>query len=233
MSELQAIQPVRVRRQTWETTFTVTLGPRQEAGDRINLPNKLLGHLLDHLLKACSLSLEIVDVSWPGSWQFDHVLCEDMGQLVGHGIGAIHDELAASCGVAGRASATAAMDEALVECTISFEGRPGCEWTVAGDDCIEGFVDAWYNDGGSMTGWATGTNLQQFFEGFAIGARATLAIVIRKSGNLHHVYEAAFRALGDAIGTSIGTGVSRVPGDTSGLAGTPQYVVASIKPDNK
>ena len=125
------------------------------------------------------------------------------------------------------------MDEALVECTISFEGRPRCEWTVAGDDCIEGFVDAWYNDSGGMAGWATGTNLQQFFEGFAIGARATLAIVIRKAGNLHHVYEAAFRALGDAIGTSIGTGGSRIPADTSGLAGTPQYVVDSIELGNK
>ena len=230
MSELQTIKPVRVCRETRETRFAVTLGPRQKAGDRIDLPNQLLGHLLDHLLKACSLSIEIVDVSWPGSWQFDHVLCEDIGQLVGHGIGAIHDAQAAAGGVAGRATATAAMDEAHVECLVSFEGRPRCEWTVVGSEGIDGFVDAWYNDSGIMTGWASGTNLRQFFEGFTIGAGATLAIVIRKGGNLHHVYEAAFRALGDAIGTSIGTGASRIPGDTSGLAGTPRYVVDSLEP---
>ena len=97
----------------------------------------------------------------------------------------------------------------------------------------DGFVDAWYNDSGIMTGWASGTNLRQFFEGFTIGAGATLAIVIRKGGNLHHVYEAAFRALGDAIGTSIGTGASRIPGDTSGLAGTPRYVVDSLEPGDQ
>ena len=228
-----SIKPVRIERQTRETVFSGVLGPRSESNTRVALPNQLLGHMIDHLLKACCFSLDIATVSWPGSWKFDHVLCEDMGQLVGHGVAAIHEALANSVGVPGRAGTTTVMDEALVECTISFEGRPRCDWIVSDDSKIDGFVDAWYDDGGRLGGWASGTNLQQFFEGFAIGASATVSIVVRKGGNLHHVYEAAFRALGDAIGMSLKIDVQRLPADTSGLAGSANYVVETIETESK
>lgn len=183
--------------------------------------------------------MELEELSWPGSWQLDHVLCEDMGQLVGHGIGAIHDALAESSGVAGRASTSVCMDETLAECTMSLEGRPRCEWRVSGGaggpTCvgIDSFVDAWYGEKGVMTGWASGTNLRQFFDRFAIGAKATVSIAIPRSGNLHHVYEAAFRALGDAVGLALGTGATgeRLAGDTSGLAGSIEYIVERLEED--
>ena len=231
MSRLRAVQPVRVRRRTCETELTATLSLRRETGDQLVLPNRLLGHLLDHFLKACGLSLEMVDIRWPGSWQFDHVLCEDVGQLIGCGIAAIHDQLATTCGTSGRASAKVCMDEALVESTISFEGRTRCEWIVPEGVCVAGFVDAWYDEGGSMSGWASGTNLQQFFDGLATGSRSTVSMEIQRAGNLHHVYEAAFRALGDATGSALGTGAasSRSAGDTSGLAGKAEYTVERLE----
>lgn len=232
MNSAPSIKSVRIERQTRETVFSGELGPRSESGTRIELPNQLLGHMIDHLLKACCLSLDITNVAWPGSWRFDHVLCEDMGQFIGRGVTAIHDALAQSVGVPGRAATTAVMDDALVECVISFEGRSRCDWSVSDGGEVDGFVDSWYDDRGGMVGWASGTNLQQFFEGFAIGAGATVSIVVRKSGNPHHVYESAFRALGDAIGTSLNIAGSRISGDTSGLAGPAKYVVKTIETTN-
>ena len=82
MNSTDGFDPIRVERRTRETVFAISLGPRRDAGNLVRLPNQLLGHFLDHFLKACGLSLEIADMSWPGSWKFDHVLCEDVGQLV-------------------------------------------------------------------------------------------------------------------------------------------------------
>ncbi len=231
MSENVLFKPFRVRRKTRETSFAVAFSPRTSAGEMIALPNRLLGHFLDHFLKASGIAMEIPEMSWPGSWMFDHVLCEDLGQLVGCAVAAIHDDRAERVGVAGRASMTACMDEVRVGCTLSIEGRPRSDWTGADAAAIDGFVDAWYDATGGVAGFSTGTNLRQFLDGFAIGAKATVVMDVQQSGNLHHVFEAAFRALGDAVGVALGIGgeAGRVPGDTSGFAGAATYAIESVE----
>lgn len=236
MDNNRTFKPIRVRRETRETTLSFVFSPRSTAGEMVELPNRLLGHFLDHLLKACGVSLDISEVAWPGSWRFDHVLCEDVGQIVGCGFAAIHDQRVACGGVAGRGNAKVCMDESLVECVISFEGRPRCEWFGGSVDSIDGFVDAWYDASGVMSGWCAGTNLRQFFDGFAIGARCTLSVDLRTidtrgAGNLHHVFEAVFRALGDAVAVALGVGAgeSRLPNDTSGFAGAANYTVETLE----
>jgi imidazoleglycerol phosphate dehydratase HisB len=154
-----------------------------------------------------------------------------MGQLVGRGIAAIHNERANVSGVPGRANATVCMDEALTECVISFEGRPRCEWSVPDGTDIDGFVDAWYGENNRVEGWATGTNLRQFLDGFAVGSKSTISISIRQAGNLHHLYEAVFRALGDAVNGALGNVAPRIKGDTSGLAGPADYTVELMEND--
>lgn len=231
MNSTDKFKPIRIERRTRETVFAISMGPRVDAGNLVSLPNPLLGHFLDHFLKASGLSLEIADMSWPGSWKFDHVLCEDIGQLIGCGVAEIHDQLSASQGVAGRADATVCMDESLVECAVSFEGRPLSNWIVPAGESIDGFIDSWYDEAGAMSGWASGTNLRQFFDGFAIGGRCTVSMEIRKAGNLHHVFEAAFRALGDSVGAALGIGSAdaRTEGDTSGFAGKAEYTVNRLE----
>ena len=197
------------------------------------LPNRLLSHLLDHFSKGSGLSIEIENTDWPGSWQLDHVLCEDVGQLVGCGVLAIHDELAAQSGVPGRGYANVCMDDAEVSVTISFESRPRADWRVSSLGDIDRFVDAWYDDQGVMIGWCSGTNLRQFVDGFALGSGASISVKVTKIGNLHHLYECIFRACGDAVRECLGLGskFGRIPGDTSGLAGCPEYIVERIERD--
>ena len=68
--------------------------------------------------------------------------------------------------------------------------------------------------------------LRQFIDGFALGSGASVSIVVRRSGNLHHLYETLFRALGDAVGQALGTGSRRLSDDTSGLARRCVYTVS-------
>lgn len=230
MNNTVDVSPVRVCRKSGETTFTMTMGLRVSRQATLELPNKILSHLLDHFSKASRLALQLVETSWPGSWQLDHVLCEDMGQLVGRGVAAIHDDLAARGGVVGRARSKVCMDDALAEVVLSFEGRPRAEWIIADGLAIDGFVDAWYGDDGCVVGWSSGTNLRQFVDGLALGSGATVVVHVERAGNLHHLYEAVFRALGQAVGESLGltSTVAYLPGDTSGLAGTPVYTVEKL-----
>jgi imidazoleglycerol phosphate dehydratase HisB len=217
--------PIRVRRSTDETRFEVILEPRRRPTSMLPIPNRLLSHFIDHLARAAGFTVGLVDSEWPGSWQFDHVLCEDLGQLIGRGLGEIHDRLAVASGVVGRARTACAMDDSEAEVAISFEQRPRADWTLPDGSSIDGFVDAWYDDRGRVEGQAYGTNLRQFVDGFAYGSGATVSITVRRVGNLHHLYEALFRALGDGVGAALGTGRTRLSGDTSGLARACEYTV--------
>jgi imidazoleglycerol-phosphate dehydratase len=216
---------VTVTRKTAETGFQVVLRSRTGPVATLDLPNRLLAHFIDHFTRASGVMVESAGTDWPGSYRFDHVLCEDLGQLLGRGIAAIHDRKAAETGVPGRGSATCVMDDAESEVVLTFEGRPSATWTVPEGIDIDGFVDSWYDASGRMEGSGQGTNLRQFLDGFAIGAGAGLSVTVRRSGNLHHLYETIFRGLGDAVAVAIGTAGSCLPGETSGLAGRCDYTV--------
>ena len=222
--------PIRVTRTTAETSFELTLEPRREPMQSLPVPNRLLSHFIDHFAQASGVNFRLRDAAWPGSWRFDHVLCEDLGQAIGRGLAAVHQRRAAATGVAGRARTVACMDDAETEAVLSLEQRPRVSWTVDAGVDIDGFVDAWYDEAGRMQGRASGTNLRQFVDGLALGAGATVSITVRRSGNLHHLYETLFRALGDAFGEALGTGGRRLAGDTSGLARACDYVVRSEEP---
>ncbi|MCB9850136.1 MAG: hypothetical protein H6817_05465 [Phycisphaerales bacterium] len=211
-----------VRRKTTETDFAIEVAPRAAGAALLALPNKLLAHFVDHFTRGAGWQVSVSQTDWPRSWEFDHVLCEDFGQLLGKAAAAIAEERAAAVGIKGRATAESAMDDAASTVSVAFESRPRCTWAVPRRADLDGFVDSWY--AGDTVGVCYGTNIKQFLDGFAYGGGVTLAVDVRNSGNLHHVYETIFRNLGDAIGIALGTAV-RLPGDGSGLAGTPVYEV--------
>jgi imidazoleglycerol-phosphate dehydratase len=222
--ESKLFTPVRVRRATSETDFVVRMSPRIASGALIDLPNRVLAHFLDHFSKASGIGIEFESASWPRSWEFDHVLCEDVGQLAGRAVAAIAVERITSGGVSGRAAASSPMDECATIVALTFESRPRCEWRVPRWVDINGYVDSWYGPDGAQAGTCFGTNLRQFFDGFAYGSGASVWIDVRAGGNLHHLYETVFRNLGDAVGAALGT-ATRLAGESSGLAGAPRYDV--------
>ncbi len=223
----QTFTPLVVSRRTAETEFSLKLSPRTESAVSLDIPNRLLSHFVDHFSRGAGINVATATTDWPGSWQFDHVLCEDMGQLLGAGVAAIAKERTASVGIAGRAALSGVMDDAAASVEISLESRPRCSWNVGDGIDIDGFVDSWYDATGVQVGQCFGTNLRQFIDGFALGSGATVAISVGAATNLHHLYEVIFRALGDAVGVALGT-ACRLPGDGSGLAGPPVYETKTI-----
>jgi len=211
-----------VRRKTAETDFAIDVAPRTASSGLLALPNRLLAHFVDHFTRGAGWQVTVAKTEWPQSWEFDHVLCEDFGQLLGRAAAAIAEERSANSGILGRTTANSVMDDAASAVSVGFESRPRCSWTAPRRCDLDGFVDSWY--AGDSVGVCYGTNLKQFLDGFAYGGGATVSIEVRSAGNLHHVYETIFRNLGDAVGTALGTSV-RVPGDGSGLAGAPQYEI--------
>ena len=112
---------------------------------------------------------------------------------------------------------------------MSFEQRPRADWANDTGTDLDGFVDAWYDEDGRQEGSAFGTNLRQFVDGLVLGSGASVSVRVRRAGNLHHLYETVFRALGDSVGAALGT-TRRLPGDTSGLARACRYDVRPEAP---
>ena len=96
---------VRVARRTVETDFAIRVAPRTVGAPQVELPNRILAHFLDHLSRGAGVQIAVERAAWPQSWEFDHVLCADMGQLIGPAFAAIAVERTAACGIAGRAVA--------------------------------------------------------------------------------------------------------------------------------
>jgi imidazoleglycerol phosphate dehydratase HisB len=220
-------QPFRVVRTTAETRLAVAVRPGWSGPALLPIPNRLLSHLLDHLCKGVGITLELAEGDWSGSWPFDHVWCEDLGQLIGRAAAEIHGRRCQTQGVAGRASLRSCMDDVESVVSLSFEGRGSVSWSVPPAVDVDGWVDAWYEPGSSTASAAYGTNLRQFIDGFALGGGVTVSVDVVRAGNLHHLFETIFRNLGDAVGLALGT-ASVHPGQTSGLAATPQYTIEDV-----
>ena len=221
-----SFSPLSVKRETAETVFAIELEPRQSVAESLPIPNRLLSHFVDHFAQASGINVRLTEDRWPGSWRFDHVLCEDLGQAIGRGLLEIHDRRAASDGVDGRASVTTCMDDDGSSLALSFERRPRVDWDNPGGIDVDGFVDSWYEEGDRQSS-CYGTNLRQFVDGLVLGAQLTVAIRVERAENLHHLYEVVFRALGDAVGQALGTR-TRLAGDSSGLARSWQFEVSEI-----
>jgi imidazoleglycerol phosphate dehydratase HisB len=225
--ETTPFKPFRVTRTTGETEFAIDVAPYRTGAALLELPNRMLAHLLDHFVRGAGMGIAVERTEWPRSWEFDHVLCEDLGQLVGRAVAAIAEERTASAGILGRATAESAMDDAASRVSLTLEARPRCHWDIPRRVRLDGYVDSWYGPDGGPAGVCHGTNLRQFLDGFAYGSGATIVIAVRgltgaEVVNLHHLYETIFRNLGDAVGAALGI-ANRAPGEGSGLAGTPQY----------
>ena len=224
MEATMSFESFNVVRRTGETRFSLRVSPRQQAACELQLPNRLLAHFMDHFSKATGVQFELLSAEWPGSWQFDHVLCEDLGQLVGRAIRELHDQRLERSGLPGRADVRCAMDDASCGVVLSIEGRPRADWVIPEALCINGFVDSWYDED-RIAGEAYGTNLRQFVDGFVLGLGATLQITVERCNNLHHLYETLFRALGDSVEIALGALAERRRGESSGFAGRASYEI--------
>ncbi len=162
----------------------------------IEVPLPFFRHMLESFVKYSGM-----DVKLHGSGDVDvdaaH-LVEDCGLVLG---AAMSRALGDRDGIRRFGNAYAPVDESLVRCALDFSNRPHLEWEMG---ALEGRINEFEV-----------ANLHDFVQGLSQSAGVSLHVDLIRGVTLHHVAEAAFKALGlatrDAV-TVVGRGVPSTKG---------------------
>lgn len=178
----------------------------------LQTPMPFFNHMLEQLIWRGEFNLDLnVAVK---DFFLTHVICEDVGTTLGRAMRAAVEKRQES-GLRAYGFAYATIDEALARAVLSFEGRASFSFTAAGLTVPV------------QTENTNSEDLQTFFEGFVQGALCTLHLDLLKGANGHHIWEALFRACGEALRNALEP-QERRRGMTAGVAGPVQLTVEEV-----
>jgi imidazoleglycerol-phosphate dehydratase len=174
----------KLRRETKETTIELALEVDGNGATSVSTGIPFFDHMLEQLGKHAGFDL---DIDAKGDLEVDlHHTVEDVGIVLGQ---ALTQALGEKRGVRRFANSLVPLDEALVQVALDLSGRPFLVYDVEP-------VAEWI-------GTFDPQLAEEFWKGFADGARVTLHIRSVTGKNGHHVIEASFkgvaRALRDAV----------------------------------
>ncbi len=170
----------RVTRATKETNITVAVDLDGNGTVDASTGIGFFDHMLDALGRHGLLSLE---VDAKGDLQVDgHHTVEDTGIVLGQ---AVAQALGDKRGITRFGSCLLPMDEALVMAALDISGRGALYWDVQLPFGMVGDFDAQL--------------AREFFIAFAANAGITLHVRQLAGDNVHHVIEAAFKAVARAL----------------------------------
>jgi imidazoleglycerol-phosphate dehydratase len=184
------------RRDTRETQISADVAIDGTGVGMIDLPLPFFRHMIEAFTKYSGM-----DVSLTGNGDVDvdaHHLVEDVGLVLG---GAVSDALGDRDGIRRFGEAHAPLDESLVRCVVDYGRRPNVVYAM---DQLRGRI----NDFDVEV-------IAEFVKGYAQAAGATIHMDCIRGDNLHHIAEAAFKALGLATRDAfrvIGGGVPSTKG---------------------
>ena len=186
-------------------------GPRDpELKAKIQTPINFFSHMIEQWAWRSCLNLGL-QVELTG-YRLDHVITEDSGIAFGKALGDVFRQLMDSPdGANGAGMAFGVIDEAAARVGISFESRVGFYFNngnVRVADRVEDMNSA---------------DLVAFLAGLAQGGPLTLQIELLSAEDPHHLWEAVFRALGEATRAALSPCPWR-SGTTPGVAGKIQGV---------
>jgi imidazoleglycerol-phosphate dehydratase len=165
------------RRETRETQITVDLAIDGTGTAAITLPLPFFKHMIEAFTKYSG-----IDVTLEGAGDIDvdaHHLVEDVGLVLG---AAVSEALGDRDGIRRFGEAHAPLDEALVRCVVDYGRRPHVVYAM-------GPLHGRINDFDVEV-------IAEFVKGYAQAAGATIHMDCIRGDNLHHIAEAAFKALG-------------------------------------
>ena len=193
-----------------EIIVKIDFGTRPaEPKKALRTPMPFFNHMLEQLIWRGEFNLD-VSITLQDFLLY-HVICEDVGTALGQAMRAAV-ETRRDSGIRGYGFAYATIDEALARAVISFEGRASLHFT-AKDLKVP-----------TQTENTNSEDLQTFFEGFVQGACCTLHLDLLKGANGHHIWEALFRACGEALRCALEPQEQR-RGMTAGVAGPVELTV--------
>ncbi len=169
-----------IKRQTKETKIELTLDLDGTGKVSARTGIGFLDHMLDHLGKH---SLSDLTVTASGDLEVDdHHTCEDVGICLGE---ALKEALGDKAGICRYGSASVPMEEALAEVSLDLSGRPAVVFNAR------------------FTGDKIGTFdvqlIEEFLRRLALTAGVNLHVNVPYGSNDHHIAEAIFKGLAEAL----------------------------------
>ncbi|MDP3980931.1 MAG: imidazoleglycerol-phosphate dehydratase HisB [Chlamydiota bacterium] len=170
-----------IERTTKETKIQVQLDLDGNGICKIHSQMGFFDHMLNALHKH---ALFDINIKAKGDLHVDaHHTIEDIGLVLGQ---ALNKALDKKDGIQRFGQSLVPMDEALVQAVVDLSGRPHLQYSVPCKRKKIGNFDL--------------TLLYDFFQAFAQTGLFTLHIKLIEGHNPHHIYEAAFKAVGRALG---------------------------------
>jgi imidazoleglycerol-phosphate dehydratase len=162
---------------TKETQISVEVSVDGAGVADVDVPLPFFGHMVQAYVKYSGMDVRL---RGRGDIEVDaHHLVEDCGLVLG---AAVSEALGDRAGIRRFGSAHAPLDESLVRCVLDFSNRPYVVWEMAP---LRGRI----NDFDVSV-------LGEFVRGYAQTAGISLHVDFLRGENLHHIAEAAFKAMG-------------------------------------
>ncbi len=168
-----------IKRKTKEVDINGSLNIDGEGKAKITTGFEPLNHLLTLFAFHGLFDLELT-----AAGDLQHHIIEDIGIALGK---AFKEALGDKAGINRYGSFSATMDKVVVEANVDISGRPSLE----GEDILaESFDDTNF----------LFKHAKEFLEAFVQHAGISLVYIIKsRKGDLHHILEALFKALGKAL----------------------------------
>jgi imidazoleglycerol-phosphate dehydratase len=190
------VRTATVRRDTRETQISASVVIDGSGAAVITLPLPFFKHMVEAFTKYSGMD---VVLEGAGDIEVDaHHLVEDVGLVLGAAVG---EALGDRNGIRRFGEAHAPLDESLVRCVVDYGRRPHVVYAM---DALHGRI----NDFDVEV-------IAEFVKGYAQAVGATIHMDCIRGDNLHHIAEAAFKALGLATREAfrvIGGGVPSTKG---------------------
>ncbi len=174
------MRKAKVERKTKETDISISINLDGKGKNTINTSIPFLDHMLGLLSFHSQIDL---DIRASGDIEIDyHHLMEDVGIVFGE---AVKKALGDKEGIRRYGNATVPMDESLAQVVIDLSGRPYLVYKVKQPRAaLRGLEFSLFED---------------FFRAVSNHAMMNLHVIVNYGRDLHHIFEAIFKAFGRSL----------------------------------
>ena len=175
---------VEIERKTNETDIKIEMNLNGVGKYDLETGVGFLDHMLAHLSKHSKIDLK---VKAKGDLEVDdHHTVEDVGICLGN---CLSDALGDKKGIARYGSSSVPMEDALANVAIDLSGRPFCVYNAKYNSEKIGNFDV--------------ELIEEFLRALVNSSKINLHVNVAYGTNSHHIAEAVFKAIGQALGSAI------------------------------
>lgn len=176
---------IKAEKETRESKINVLLDTGAMRQFKIKTGLEFLNHMVETIAWRACINIDLnVKMS---NYKLTHVIAEDSGIVLGQALNELFRKKMKQ-GINGSGFSVSGIDESLALAFVSIEGRSNCFIDMKDKTIYLKKVED-----------TLSSDLEEFLNGLAQGMKATIDIKILDGKNPHHLWEAVFRALGEAL----------------------------------